>query len=345
VARGTKKPRGKASRERAKPARAKRAVPPLRTLYPPIDAYDSGMLRVSGQHEIYYEQSGNKRGQPALFLHGGPGGGTDARMRQFFDPKRYRIVLFDQRGCGKSRPNASLVDNTTWHLVDDIEKLRKLLGIEKWLVFGGSWGSTLAIAYAQTHPERVSALVLRGIFLLRRWELEWFYQDPGGAAALFPDLWEKYIEPIPEIDRGDMMRAYYERLTSDDPDVLKRAAKAWSIWEGATSFLRLNPDYVAKFEQDQYAAAFARIECHYFVNGGFLRSDAELLENAGRLRDIPGVIVQGRYDVVCPMRSAWDLHRAWPDATLRVVPDAGHSAFEPGITHELILATDRFARS
>jgi proline iminopeptidase len=341
VARGTKKPRKKSARV----TRAKRVAPALRTLYAPVDAYDTGMLRVSGLHEIYYEQSGSKRGQPALFLHGGPGGGTDPRMRQFFDPKRYRIVLFDQRGCGKSRPNASLVDNTTWHLVDDIEKLRKHLGIEKWLVFGGSWGSTLGIAYAQTHPERVTALVLRGIFLLRRWELEWFYQDPGGAAALFPDLWEKYVEPIPEIDRGDLMRAYYERLTSGDPDVVRRAAKAWSIWEGATSFLRLNPDYVAKFEQDEYASAFARIECHYFVNGGFLRSDRELLENAGRLRDIPGVIVQGRYDVVCPMRSAWDLHRAWPEAALRIVPDAGHSAFEPGITHELITATDRFARS
>jgi proline iminopeptidase len=341
VARGTKKP----TRKKARVARAKRAAPALRTLYPPVETYDTGMLRVSGLHEIYYEQSGNKRGQAALFLHGGPGGGTDPRMRQFFDPKRYRIVLFDQRGCGKSRPNASLVDNTTWHLVEDMEKLRKHLGIEKWLVFGGSWGSTLGLAYAQTPPERVTALVLRGIFLLRRWELEWFYQDPGGAAALFPDLWEKYVEPIPEIDRADMMRAYYERLTSDDPDVLKRAAKAWSIWEGATSFLRLNPDYVAKFEQDEYAAAFARIECHYFVNGGFLRSDTELLENAGRLRDIPGVIVQGRYDVVCPMRSAWDLHRAWPEATLRIVPDAGHSAFEPGITHELITATDRFARA
>jgi proline iminopeptidase len=343
--RGTKKARGKTTRRPAARQSAKRAAPAMRTLYPPIDAYDTGMLRVSRVHEIYYEQSGNKRGQPALFLHGGPGGGTDPRMRQFFDPKRYRIVLFDQRGCGKSRPNASLVDNTTWHLVEDMEKLRKHLGIEKWVVFGGSWGSTLGLAYAQTHPERVTALVVRGIFLLRRWELEWFYQNPGGAAALFPDLWEKYVEPIPEIDRGDMMRAYYERLTSDDPDVLKRAAKAWSIWEGATSFLRLNPDYVAKFEQDAYAAAFARIECHYFVNGGFLRSDSELLENAGRLRDIPGVIVQGRYDVVCPMRSAWDLHRAWPEATLRIVPDAGHSAFETGITHELISATDRFARS
>lgn len=342
--RGTKKAHRKTTRRRTARRPAKRGASAPRTLYPPIDVYDTGMLRVSGLHELYYEQSGNERGQPALFLHGGPGGGTDPRMRQFFDPKRYRIVLFDQRGCGKSRPNASLVDNTTWHLVEDMEKLRKHLGIDKWLVFGGSWGSTLAIAYAQTHPERVKALVLRGIFLLRRWELEWFYQDPGGAAALFPDLWEKYIEPIPEIDRGDLMRAYYERLTSDDPDVLRRAAKAWSIWEGATSFLRLNPDYVAKFEQDEYAAAFARIECHYFVNGGFLRSERELLENAGRLRDIPGVIVQGRYDVVCPMRSAWDLHRAWPEATLRIVPDAGHSAFEPGITHELITATDRFTR-
>jgi proline iminopeptidase len=327
-----------------KRASARPKNPALRGLYPPLQAHRTGFLRVSPQHELYYEESGNPRGKPMVFLHGGPGGGTDPKMRRFFDPKRYRIVLFDQRGCGQSRPHASLLDNTTWHLVEDMEALRKHLGIERWAIFGGSWGSTLALAYAQAHPDRVLALVLRGIFLLRRAELEWFYQDPAGAGSLFPDLWEHYVAPIPPSERGDMMRAYYTRLTSDDPTVLRAAARAWSVWEGATSFLRLNPDYLAKFEQPEYAAAFARIEAHYFVHGGFLESDTQLLDQAPRLRDIPGVIVQGRYDVVCPMRSAWDLHRAWPQADLRIVPDAGHSAFEPGITHELITATDRFAR-
>ena len=316
----------------------------LRTLYPQIEPYRSGYLRVSEVHEMYFEESGNPNGKPAVFLHGGPGGGTDPKMRRFFDPERYRIILFDQRGCGQSRPHASLVDNTTWHLVEDIEKLREHLGIERWLVFGGSWGSTLALAYAETHPEHVTELVLRGIFLLRRWEIEWFYQNPGGAAALYPDLWERYVEPIAESERADMVGAYYKHLTSEDTQVLQKASKAWSIWEGATSFLRLNPDYVAKFAEDDYAAAFARIECHYFINKGFFRSDAQLLEDVGRIRNIPSVIVQGRYDVICPMKSAWDLHRAWPEADLRIVPDAGHSAFEAGNIHELVTATDRFAR-
>lgn len=314
-----------------------------RTLYPAIEPLRTGFLRVSDTHELYYEESGNPRGKPVVFLHGGPGGGTDSKMRSFFDPARYRIVLFDQRGCGRSRPHASLVDNTTWHLVTDIEKLRQHLGIERWQAFGGSWGSTLALAYAQTHPERVTELVLRGIFLLRRWEIEWFYQDPGGAAALYPDLWERYVAPIPPALRTDMVKAYYERLTSTDPQVLGAAAKAWAIWEGATSYLHLNPDYVAKFEEDQYAAAFARIECHYFKNHGFFETDGQLIDNVDRIRHIPAVIVQGRYDVVCPMKSAWDLHRAWPEADLRIVADAGHSAFEAGNIHELISATDRFA--
>ncbi len=317
---------------------------PPRRLYPPIKPYSSGYLAVSDTHELYFEECGNPRGKPAVFLHGGPGGGTDERMRCFFDPRRYRIVLYDQRGCGKSRPHASLVENTTWHLVEDLELLRARLGIERWLVFGGSWGSTLALAYAEAHPERVSELVLRGIFLLRRSELDWFYQSPQGAAALYPDLWEHYVEPIPPEERSDMIGAFYRRLTSEDREVLRRAARAWSIWEGATSFLKANPSYIAKFDDDAYAAAFARIECHYFIHGGFLRSDDQLLADAGRIRGIPGVIVQGRYDVVCPMRSAWDLHRAWPEAALQIVPDAGHSAFERGITHELVAATDRFAR-
>jgi len=315
----------------------------LRRLYRPRSPYRRDYLRVSDVHELYFEESGNPQGKPAVFLHGGPGGGTDAKMRQFFDPQRYRIVLFDQRGCGNSRPHASLVDNTTWHLVEDIERLREHLGVERWLVFGGSWGSTLALAYAQTHPQRVTELVLRGIFLLRRWEIEWFYQDSGGAAALFPDLWERYLEPIPAEERADMIGAYYRRLTGDDAAQLQRAARAWSIWEGATSFMRLNSDYVAKFDVESYAAAFARIECHYFIHRGFLRADDQLLADVGRIRHVPAVIVQGRYDVVCPMRSAWDLHRAWPEAELRIVPDAGHSAYEPGITHELIAATDHFS--
>ncbi|MGB6452224.1 MAG: prolyl aminopeptidase [Steroidobacteraceae bacterium] len=333
-------PRNAAPRRGEPPSRGG----PLKRLYPPIEPYASDYLRVSDGHEIYFEESGNPRGKPAVFLHGGPGGGTDPKMRCFFDPRRYRIVLYDQRGCGKSRPHASLTANTTWHLVEDIERLRAHLGIERWLVFGGSWGSTLALAYAQSHPQRVTELVLRGIFLLRRSELDWFYQNPGGAAALYPDLWEHYVEPIPLKERSDLIGAFYRRLTGDDPQVLRRAARAWSIWEGATSYLKANRGYIARFDEEAYAAAFARIECHYFTNGGFLRRDDQLLADAGRIRSIPGVIVQGRYDVVCPMRSAWDLHRAWPEADLRIVPDAGHSAFERGITHELIAATDRFAK-
>ncbi len=324
--------------------RAVKARPGRDGLYPAIEPYRSGRLKVSPLHRLYFEESGNPRGKPVVVLHGGPGGGTDARMRTFFDPRRYRIVLFDQRGCGRSTPRASLEENTTWDLVADIEKLREHLGIEQWQVFGGSWGSTLALAYAQKHPQRVTELVLRGIFLLRRSELEWFYQNAEGAASLFPDLWEQYIKPIPEEERYDMMRAYYRRLTSTDAKERNAAARAWSIWEGATSFLRSNPDYIAKFKASAFAAAFARIECHYFVNGGFLDSDDQLLRDVPKIRHIPGVIVQGRYDVVCPMRSAWHLHRAWPEAKMVVVPDAGHSAFEPGIARALREATDGFAR-
>ena len=313
-------------------------------LYPAIRPYASGWLRVSPRHELYYEQSGNPAGKPVVFLHGGPGGGTNAGMRRFFDPRRYRIVLFDQRGCGKSRPHASLLENTTWDLVADIEQLRLHLGIDRWQVFGGSWGSTLALAYAQRHPRRVSELVLRGIFLLRRSELEWFYQDELGAASLFPDLWEQFLAPIPRRERGDMMAAYYRRLTSRSARVRARAARAWSVWEAATSYLQADPRDVAKFDDPDLAAAFARIECHYFVNRGFLEHEDQLLRDVRKIRRIPAVIVQGRYDVVCPMRSAWDLHRAWPEAELRVVPDAGHSAFEAGIARELVAATDRYAR-
>ena len=313
-------------------------------LYPPIKPYARGRLRVSPVHELYFEQSGNPRGKPVVFLHGGPGAGTSPAMRGFFDPRRYRIVLFDQRGCGRSRPHASLEHNTTWDLVADIERLREHLQIRRWQVFGGSWGSTLALAYAQTHPQRVTELVLRGIFLLRRSELEWFYQDELGAGSLFPDLWEQYVAQIPRRERGDMMRAYYRRLTSRSAAVRARAAHAWSVWEAATSHLRPNPRDVAKFGDPEVAAAIARIECHYFVNRGFLKREDQLLRDVGKIRHLPAVIVQGRYDVICPMRSAWDLHRAWPEADLRIAGDAGHSAFEPGIARELVAATDRFAR-
>jgi proline iminopeptidase len=337
----TRKKKTIATRRTARPAPKKA---PTDGLYPTLRTYRTGRLRVSPLHEIYYEESGNPDGKPVVFLHGGPGGGTNPQMRRFFDPKRYRIVLFDQRGCGKSTPHASLEDNTTWDLVADTEKLREHLGIERWQVFGGSWGSTLALAYAQKHAERVTELVLRGIFLLRRSELEWFYQNSEGAASLFPDLWEQYVAAIPPAERGDMMRAYYKRLTSPDAQVRLSAARAWSTWEGATSNLRSNPATVAKFTDAEFAAAFARIECHYFVNRGFFDSDEQLLRDVPKIRHIPAVIVQGRYDAVCPMRSAWDLHRAWPEAELVVVPDAGHSAFEPGNARALRRATDKFAK-
>jgi proline iminopeptidase len=317
---------------------------PADGLYPALRPYRTGRLRVSATHELHFEESGNPKGKPVVFLHGGPGAGTNPQMRRFFNPRRYRIVLYDQRGCGKSTPHASLEDNTTWDLVADTEKLREHLGIDRWQIFGGSWGSTLALAYAQKHPDRVTELVLRGIFLLRRSELEWFYQSSEGAASLFPDLWEHYLSPIPEDERYDMMRAYYRRLTSTDAKERNAAARAWSIWEGATSHLRTDPGYIAKFGDADYAAAFARIECHYFVNGGFLDADDQLLRDVPKIRHIPAVIVQGRYDVVCPMRSAWHLHRAWPEAQLMIVPDAGHSAFEPGIAKALRKATDGFAK-
>jgi proline iminopeptidase len=311
-----------------------------RGFYPEIEPHETGRLKVSDLHEIYYEVSGNPKGKPVVFVHGGPGGGTEPKQRRFFDPEAYRIVLFDQRGCGKSTPHASLVDNTTWHLVSDMEKLREHLGIDRWQVFGGSWGSTLSLAYAEKHPERVTELVLRGIFMLRKKELHWFYQE--GASALFPDSWEHYLAPIPAEERGDLMAAYYERLTSDDAATRLEAARAWSIWEASTSFLLQKPDYMDHAGEEEFSLAFARIECHYFVNGGFFDREEQLIEDVGRIRDIPAVIAQGRYDVVCPAMSAWDLHQAWPEADLRIVPDAGHSAYEPGIVHELVKATDAF---
>jgi proline iminopeptidase len=312
-----------------------------RTLYPEIEPYRTGRLPVSGGHELYFEESGNPQGKPVIFLHGGPGGGTEPRMRRYFDPARYRVVLLDQRGCGKSTPFAALEENTTWHLVDDIEALRRQLGVERWQVFGGSWGSTLALAYAETHPERVSELVLRGIFLLTPEEIRWFYQE--GTSWIFPDFWREYLEHIPEGERGDLLHAYYRRLTSPNPAVARAAAKIWSTWEGRTSKLIPDPDLIARFGADDFSWAFARIEAHYFVNDAWLGQGRGLIENVGKIRHIPGVIVHGRYDVVCPAKNAWDLHRAWPESKLVIVPDAGHSASEPGIVHELVSATDGFA--
>jgi proline iminopeptidase len=312
----------------------------MRYPYPEINPYQTGMLQVSDRHTIYWEQSGNPQGKPVVFLHGGPGGGSLPIYRQMFDPQRYRILLFDQRGCGKSTPHAELQDNTTWHLVSDIETLRQHLGIDRWLVFGGSWGSTLALAYAQTHPKRCTGLILRGIFMLRRKEIEWFYQE--GASYLFPDAWEAYLKPIPEAERGDLVAAYYKRLTSDDPQIRSQAAQAWSIWEGSTSKLLVDPDIQSRFGESSFADAFARIECHYFTNKGFFETDDQLLRDCDRIQSIPTVIVQGRYDVVCPMWSAWDLHKALPRAEFIVVPDAGHSMTEPGIMTALLDASDRF---
>ena len=311
-----------------------------RTLYPAFEPNQSGYLKVSDGHELYYEESGNPDGKPAVFLHGGPGGGCMEKMRRFFNPDVYRVVLFDQRGCGKSRPHASLENNTTWDLVNDIEILRAALQIDRWQVFGGSWGSTLALAYSQTHPEHVTELVLRGIFMLRKKEIDWFYQK--GASELFPDLWQYYLEPIPKSERDDLLGAYYKRLTSDDPEIRLQAAKAWSKWESSTSFLIPNEKMAAAFDADDLALSLARIECHYFVNGGFME-DNQLINNVDKIRNIPSVIIQGRYDVVCPIVSAWELAQAWPEADLRIVPDAGHAAFEPGIIHELVMATDSFA--
>ncbi|MGF1515988.1 MAG: prolyl aminopeptidase [Elainellaceae cyanobacterium] len=313
------------------------------TLYPEIQPYDTGALQVSERHTLYYEQAGNPNGQPVVFLHGGPGGGSNPNYRRYFNPERWRIVLFDQRGCGRSTPHADLKENTTWHLVADIEALRSHLGISRWAVFGGSWGSTLALAYSQTHPEACSALVLRGIFMLRAKEIRWFYQE--GANNIFPDAWEEYLEPIPLEERGDLVAAYYKRLTDDDQAVRRRAAQAWSVWEASTSRLVPSANTKARFAQSRFAEAFARIECHYFVNRGFLEQEDQLLKNVDRIRHIPAVIVQGRYDVVCPMVTAWDLHQAWPEAEFVVVSEAGHSASEVGIVDALVRATDGLTQS
>jgi proline iminopeptidase len=314
----------------------------MRELYPAIEPFDSGFLKVSSIHTIYYEQAGNPKGKKVVFFHGGPGGGLDADYRRYFDPEQWHVTLFDQRGCGKSTPFADLRENTTWDLVADTERLREHLGIDKWFVFGGSWGSTLSLAYAETHPDRCLGLILRGIFLLRRKELLWFYQE--GANAIFPDAWDKYLAPIPPVERFDMMSAYHRRLTSEDPAVRAEAAKAWTIWEASTSKLYPDQKLIDAMGSDTFADAFARIEAHYFVNGAFLKSETQLLDDVSKIAHLPGVIVQGRYDVVCPAVSAWDLHKAWPEAELVIVPDSGHSMKEAGIRSALIDATDKFAR-
>ena len=313
----------------------------MKTLYPPIEPYEHGMLKVSELHTLYYEQCGNPGGRTALFLHGGPGFGLSDAYRSFFNPDKWRTVLFEQRGAGRSTPHSCLEDNTTWHLVQDIETLRKHLGIDRWLVFGGSWGSTLALAYAQTHPDRVTELVLRGIFLCRPKEIEWFYQK--GASAIYPDAWENYIRVIPVEERDDLLGAFYRRLTGPDEAVRLEAARAWSVWEGSTSKLHPDKALIEEMDDELQALAVARIECHYFSNNTFFESDGHLLDRVDLIRHIPATIVQGRYDIVCPMMSAWELHRAWPEADFRVVPDAGHSALEPGIVSELVGATDRYA--
>ncbi|MBE9061696.1 prolyl aminopeptidase [cf. Phormidesmis sp. LEGE 11477] len=313
----------------------------MRQLYPPVEPYFRGTLSVSSLHTLYYEEAGNPNGKPVVFLHGGPGGGIVSIYRQFFDPTKWRIVLFDQRGCGQSTPHAELAENTTWDLVADIERLRSHLSISDWTVFGGSWGSTLALAYAQTHPNRCNGLILRGIFMLRPKEIQWFYQS--GASNIFPDAWAGYLAPIPEAERDDLVAAYYKRLTSDDATIRQTAAKAWSIWEASTSKLIPDTNLVERFGEGSFADAFARIECHYFINGGFFDNPNQLLDNVGTIRHIPTVIVQGRYDVVCPMISAWELHQAWPESKLIIVNDAGHSATEAGITSALVEACDRFA--
>lgn len=312
----------------------------MRDLYPPLEPYASRSLTVESPHVLYIEECGNPDGLPVVFVHGGPGGGCTADNRRYFDPARYRIILFDQRGCGRSSPHAELHGNTTQALVADMEQIRETLGIDRWLVFGGSWGSTLSLVYAETHPERVLGLVLRGIFLVTPGELHWFYQD--GIQHVFPDHFEEFVAPIPEAERTDLMRAYYQRLTSQDLAVRREAAEAWSLFEARCSTLLPSEAVVDHFSDPDVAMAIARIECHYFVNDCFLEDD-QIIRDAGRLRRIPGVIVQGRYDVVCPAFSAWRLHKAWPEADFHMIPDAGHASSEPGTRAALVEATDRFA--
>ncbi len=311
------------------------------TLYPEIKPYARHQLAVDEPHVLYVDESGSPDGLPVLFIHGGPGAACDAASRRWFDPSLYRIVTFDQRGCGRSTPHACLEHNSTWDLVADIERIRQHLGIEQWVLFGGSWGSTLALAYAQTHPDRVRGLVLRGIFLCRPHEIQWFYQE--GASRLFPDYWEDYVAPIPEAERGNLVEAFYQRLTGFDQIAQLHAARAWSIWEGRTATLRPNSQVVERFADPMRALSIARIECHYFTHDAFLE-DNQLLRDMHRIAHIPGIIVHGRYDVICPLENAWQLHQRWPASELDIIRDAGHAAGEPGITDALIRATDQMAR-
>jgi len=310
---------------------------PVSWLYPAIEPYKVQRLKVSELHELHVEESGNPEGKAVIFLHGGPGGGTGPKHRRYFDPDKYRIILFDQRGCGQSTPYAEVRENSTWELVADIERIREQLGIERWMVFGGSWGATLGLAYAEKHPQRVTELILRGIFLLRQREVDWLYQE--GASRIFPDAWEPYRDTIPEAERGDFMQAYAKRLLSEDPALNLPAAKAWSIWEGACSKLIPDEDFIASYGDEATTLAFARIECHYMLNRGWFE-EAQLLRDAPKLKGIPGAIIQGRYDMVCPIESAWALAKAWPEADLVIVPDAGHSAYDAGISRALVAATD-----
>jgi proline iminopeptidase len=320
---------------------AEKAMTALRTLYPEIEPFETGFMDVGDGHTIYWERVGRRGAKPAVFLHGGPGGGINPKQRRVFDPARYDVILFDQRGCGQSTPFASLEANTTWHLVADIERLREMMGVEKWLVFGGSWGSTLALAYAETHPQRVSELILRGVYTLTRAELDWYYQF--GVSEMFPEKWERFQAPIAPADRGEMMRAYHRLLTGNDEARKIEAARAWSLWEGETITLLPEPSTSDKFGEDRFALAFARIENHFFVNAGWLE-EGQLLRDAVKLRGIPGTIVHGRYDMPCPARYAWALSKVWTDADFHLIEGAGHAYTEPGILDRLIEATDRFAR-
>ncbi len=312
----------------------------MKTLYPELEPFNQFKLSVSDIHTLNVEESGNPNGKPIIFLHGGPGGGIEPIYRRYFNPKKWRIIIFDQRGCGQSTPHAELKNNTTWDLVADIEKIRKHLKIKNWVVFGGSWGSTLSLSYAITHPNKCRGLILRGIFLLRKKEIDWFYQE--GASYIYPDAWEKYLKPIPKEERSNLVKSYYNRLTSSDDSIRIEAAKAWSIWEASTSKLFQSGKSLHHFEDSSVAEAFARIECHYFINKGFFESDGWILDNIDIIRNIPAVIIQGRYDVVCPMYTAWDLHNKWPEADFHIIQDAGHSMTEKGIASKLIEYTDKY---
>jgi len=313
----------------------------VKSLYPEICPYNTFNLKVSSLHTIHVEESGNKNGNPVIFLHGGPGGGIEAVYRQYFNPEKWRIVIFDQRGCGKSTPHAELKENTTWDLIADIEKIRSHLKIDKWVVFGGSWGSTLSLSYSIRHPKRCKGLILRGIFMIRKKEIQWFYQE--GASYIYPDYWEKFLAPIPVDERNDLVFAYYKKLTSNNKSVRLEAAKSWSVWEASTSKLFPSDLSLHQFDDPKVAEAFARIECHYFINRGFFEYEEWILDNAGIIKDLPAVIIQGRYDVVCPATSAWELHKKMPNADFHIIQDAGHSMMEEGIAAKLIEYTDKYS--